>query len=134
MGPLGPWSGDYKPGIVYLGQIGVWGEELLIVVLEFLPICLKNELFVSAVHKLARDVHDVFNSWLIMLQCNSEARFIVCARTDAQYTEHTGPQRWPCPVARAPFRSRRPSWRLLFLFPLFIPGLARWSHNAPSPS
>lgn len=60
MGPLGPWCGDYKPGIVHLGQIGVWGEELLIVVLEFLPICLKNELFVSAVHKLVQDVHDVF--------------------------------------------------------------------------
>lgn len=58
--PLGPWSGDYKPGIVNLGQIGVWGEELLIVVMEFLPICSENRLFVSAVDKLEQDVNDVF--------------------------------------------------------------------------
>lgn len=60
MEPLGPWSGDYKPGIVNLGQIGVWGEELLIVVLEFLPICSENRLFVSAVDKRVQDVNDVF--------------------------------------------------------------------------
>lgn len=60
MEPLGPGSGDYKPGIVNLGQIGVWGEELLIVVLEFLPICSKNRPFVLAVDKLGQDVNDVF--------------------------------------------------------------------------
>lgn len=60
MEPQGPWSGDYRPGIVNLGQIGVWGEELLIVVLEFLPICPENGLFVSAVDKRVQDVNDVF--------------------------------------------------------------------------
>lgn len=60
MGRLGPGAGDYKPGIVNLGQIGVCGEGLLIVVREFLPICSKNRLFVSAVDKLVQDVNDVF--------------------------------------------------------------------------
>lgn len=52
-------SGDYKPGTVNLGQIGQWGEELLIVV-EFLPICSQNGLFVSAVDKLVQDVNGAF--------------------------------------------------------------------------
>lgn len=38
----------------------MWGEELLIVVLEFLPICSENELFVWAVHQCRQGVHDVF--------------------------------------------------------------------------
>lgn len=53
-------AADYKPGIVNLGQIGVCREELLIVVMEFLPICSKNRLFVSAVDKPVQDVNDVF--------------------------------------------------------------------------
>lgn len=60
MGDSGPWSGDAEPGAVNLGQGGAWGEELLLAVVECLPVCAENRLFVSAGDKLAREVNGVF--------------------------------------------------------------------------
>lgn len=102
MEPLGPWPGDDKPGIVNLRQIGVWGEELLTVVLEFLPIWSENELFVWAVHQLRQGVHDVSSLRAHTLQCNQWSPLHCLQENKRPVYGAAGPRaQWARPVASA---------------------------------